>query len=219
MREHIKEVILSMILIAMIVTGYIWIDNLPTVQRVQRQEVVYKQSYSAEEWQQVESWKQIYIEEELTVQQETQPVKEDCYIESIPLTQELQNWIFEYCQTKNISPYLVLSIIEQESDYRAELLGDNGAAIGLMQIHQRWHQERMDRLGVQDLSVPEDNIKVGVDYLVELFDAGKEVDWVLMAYNGGRAYANRHYNAGKVSDYAKEVIARAAELQKEADDT
>lgn len=179
--------------------------------------------YTADDWNQIEAERTSYraAQEENNRQQKatvTNFKKEITYIESIPLDAGLQNWIFEHCNKNSISTYLIFALIEKESDYDSDLIGDNGQAFGLMQIQKQWHQERMDRLGVTDLMEPEQNITVGIDYLVELFQTGHEVDWVLMAYNGGPAYADRNRDNGTVSSYATEIIERAEQLRKEAED-
>lgn len=124
----------------------------------------------------------------------------------VPLNEDLQDHIFAVCNWYDIDPALVIAVIEKESDFRPKLMGDNGAAYGLMQVQLKWHKDRMISLGYSDLLDPYANITVGVDYLAELFERGKPVEWVLMAYNGGPSYANRKYNAGEVSDYARKVL-------------
>lgn len=179
--------------------------------------------YTAEDWNQVEAERAAYraaLEENNWKQKVTvtNMKKEITYIESVPLDAGLQKWIFEHCNKNAISTYLIFALIEKESDYDTDLIGDNGQAFGLMQVQEQWHWERMARLGITDLMEPEQNITVGIDYLVELFRTGNEVDWVLMAYNGGKAYADRNRDNGTVSSYAMEIIERAEQLRKEAED-
>ena len=108
-------------------------------------------------------------------------------------------------------------MIKRESSYRADAIGDNGKSFGLMQIQKRWHLERIKELGVTDLLDPKQNITVGVNILAELIDKcdGDDVYWVLMAYNGGVAYANRLTNNGTISEYAQYITERAWELERE----
>lgn len=177
--------------------------------------------YTADDWNQIEAEQAAYraaLEENNQKQKATNTKKEITYIESVPLDVGLQKWTFEHCKKNSISTYLIFALIEKESDYDTDLIGDNGQAFGLMQIQKQWHQERMARLGITDLMEPEQNITVGTDYLVELFRTGHEVDWVLMAYNGGPAYADRNRDNGTVSSYATEIIERAEQLRKEAED-
>lgn len=116
--------------------------------------------------------------------------------------QTFEEWLKEYCYSKHISPYLVMAVIETESKGQTDIIGDNGNSFGLMQIQKRFHTERMDKLGVNDLLDPKQNVIVGVDILLELFRQNDNINWVLMAYNGGVAYANRMQY---VSRYALDV--------------
>ena len=148
-------------------------------------------------------------EQETTTQQETtteQPTTTDIEVEietvsepvyklcGIPLEQDLQVWLFGYCEKKGISPYLVMAMCERESQYNSREVGDNGESFGMMQIQPKWHQQRMGRLGCYNLLDPQENIIIGIDILLYLFDKSDDVAWVLMAYNGGEDYANINYN-------------------------
>ena len=142
-------------------------------------------------------------------------VTEKAYIPiDIPMEAEFQEWIYTYCNEKDISPAVVIAIIEKESNYNSNAIGDEGSSIGLMQIYHKFHEERAERLGVTNLFEPKQNIKVGVDYLLELFEENPEPAWVLNAYNGGRAYANRKENAGEVTEYSVDILDRAAVLER-----
>ena len=85
-----------------------------------------------------------------------------------------------------------------------------------MQIDPRFHQERMDRLGVTKLTDPKENILVGVDYLAELFREYKDIYGVLMFYNAGYSDENglRAWEEGRYSDYALRVAERSEELER-----
>ena len=132
----------------------------------------------------------------------------------IPMEEELQEYIFTYCNEQNISPAIVISIIEKESNYNEKAIGDDGESFGLMQIYQKFHTDRIERLGATDLLDAKQNVKVGVDYLMELFKENPEPAWVLNAYNGGRAYANRKLSAGEETEYSVNILDRAAVLER-----
>jgi soluble lytic murein transglycosylase-like protein len=131
----------------------------------------------------------------------------------IPLDEELQIWVFDYCKDKHINPYLVFAMCERESNYNADAVGDSGNSLGIMQIQPKWHQWRMDKLGLFDWMDATQNIMIGIDILLDLYSKNDDTAWVLMAYNGGVAYANRHYEAGNISEYAEYIMARAEELE------
>lgn len=161
-----------------------------------------------------------FIEVETTTQKETEIAIEKTEIavdevkfipiSEIQLEAEMQEWIWNYCNDKNISPALVMAIIERESSCNSNCIGDYGNSFGYMQIYKKWHIDRMEKLGVTDLLDGKQNIMVGVDYLLELFQENSDATWVLSAYNGGRAYANRKSD----TDYSVDVLDRSAVLER-----
>ena len=128
------------------------------------------------------------------------------------INSSLGEWVIEYSASKNIDPFLIFAIAERESGLNPNAVGDNGASIGLMQIQPRWSRERMKRLGVDDLREPRGCVKVAIDILLEYKEKDSDLYFVLMAYNGGMAYAKRNINAP--SDYALKVSERAVELSR-----
>ena len=128
--------------------------------------------------------------------------------------EEKEAWI-DYieiiCQERGICPELVEAIIERASGWDPEAV--NGDCIGLMQVSEKWHRERMERLGVTDLTGPYDNILVGVDYLSELFERYEDVGAVLMKYNGDSRLPE-YLETGEMSEYAEKILTRSAELER-----
>lgn len=132
----------------------------------------------------------------------------------VPLNEDLQTYIFELSEGIEIDPAIVIAIIEKESNYDASAVGDHGRSLGLMQIQFRWHTARMAELGCDDLLDARQNIKVGIDILADLLEEGESIEWVLMAYNGGHAYADRLASEGRVSEYANKIIEITNELER-----
>lgn len=154
------------------------------------------------------------VEEESTeVTEPATPAEPEVEYFDVPLSEDLQDYIFEVCEAYDIDPSIVVAVIWKESTYNASAMGDNGRAYGLMQVQPRWHRERIKRLGVTDLLDPYQNILVGVDYLAELYHNRGSMKWALMAYNGGPDYANRMTKSGSVSGYAKAVLKKQGELK------
>lgn len=126
---------------------------------------------------------------------------------------ELESWqayIEVVCEQKDICPEFVQALIETESSWKAD--ARNGDCVGLMQISEKWHQDRMEKYGVTDLTDPYDNILLGIDYLAELFRHYEDPAMVLMVYNGdSRAW--RFWETGEMSEYAVRILDRAAELE------
>lgn len=132
----------------------------------------------------------------------------------VPLEEPLQDRIFELCEERGIDPAIIVAMIERESRFRASIKGDHGRSYGLMQIQPKWHQKRANELGCPDLLNPYHNVTVGIDLLGDLIETGGSLEWALMAYNGGAAYANRLAARGEVSNYAKAVLSNAEKLYK-----
>ena len=132
---------------------------------------------------------------------------------NVPLDAELQLHVIHICENYAIDPAIVFAMIEQESQYNADIIGDSGRSFGLMQVQPRWHAERMERLGVTNLLDPYQNVLVGIDYLAEMLERGKGLYWALMAYNGGASYANRMMDADKISDYVCDVIVKSERIK------
>lgn len=123
---------------------------------------------------------------------EAVPMEYDPVREDIPLDADTQRLLYKACDETGIRYELALAVIEQETNFR-NIAGDGGESQGYMQIQEKWHWDRMERLGVDDLTDPYSNFLVGCDFLAEL--CGKyEIEEALTAYNRGTpgqsAYAN-----------------------------
>lgn len=137
------------------------------------------------------------------------------FIEGCPLSKKQQRKIFKICARANISYEFVMAVIYTESRFDADCVSDNGESVGLMQIQERWHRPLMAKLGCTNLKNPIHNVRVGVALLQSHCKKYKEPAWALMAYNGGGAYAERMIAKGEVSEYAKKVLQKAQEYEKE----
>lgn len=124
----------------------------------------------------------------------------------LPLRAEVQLEIEQMCADRDINPAIVVAMIYHESRYDEKAIGDACNSYGLMQIQPRWHQARMDKLGVTDLLDGVQNVRVGIDYLDELLHTyGGDYSKALTAYNQG------HYS-GAVTQYAKSVLEKAERM-------
>lgn len=124
---------------------------------------------------------------------------------------QIDGYIKEICASYGVDPYLVQSIVYHESRYNPK--AKNGACVGLMQVSTRWHSGRAEKLGITNFYDPYSNIRLGVDYIAELFTQTSDPAHVLMIYNMGHSKATELYKSGVVSKYAKSVIARADSLR------
>lgn len=143
----------------------------------------------------------------------------DPTIYDVPLSDELQAYIANLCEEHHIEPEIVIGLIEKESTFNPDAVGDNGNSLGLMQIQPKWHKERMERLGCDDLLDPFQNVTVGVDILSELIDGYGDTERALMVYNAGATGAyNKWFQYGVYSnEYSSGVLANATKLTPKED--
>jgi aryl carrier-like protein len=136
----------------------------------------------------------------------------------VPLAAETQWAIFEQCGQDADLFCSVMAIAEVESDFDANLLGDGGDSIGMMQINTRWHTGRMEALGVTDLTDPVQCAAVAIDYLLELegiLEAGPGDQGLYVGYNAGPSRAKRTSSTA----YSREVMAVYQEYIEEMEET
>ena len=112
----------------------------------------------------------------------------------------------------NMCPEMIQSACFKESSFNR--YAENGGCIGIMQVNPDWHRDRMDRLGVTDLYDIRSNMLVGVDYLHELIEQYEDISVALMKYNGDSRAEKLISGNGDVSEYAEELLAISAELER-----
>lgn len=141
----------------------------------------------------------------------------DCreQIYPVPLDAALQAHIVSKSGEYGIDPAIIFAMIDLESKYNINAVGDGGKSIGLMQIQPRWHKERMERLGASDLADPYQNVTVGIDYLAELLEKYGDIEMALVGYNAGPTGAKKQYFDRGVysSKYSREVMENSDKLR------
>lgn len=123
--------------------------------------------------------------------------------------------ICEYVGKKySIDPILLQAIVFVESDYKVNCDGTSGDK-GLCQIVERFHMERMEKLNITDIYEPYSNILLCADFIAELKSSkyGGDIYFVLMAYNMGLSGATKHYEDGRISEYAYKVVNKYEKLK------
>lgn len=144
-----------------------------------------------------------------------EPAPEPNPIYNVPLDENLQLYTIQQCEEHNIDPAVVIAMIWQESRYSADAVGDNGNSIGLMQIQERFHHERMAELGCTDLFNPYDNVTVGIDILSALIDKyDGNVEMALMTYNAGPTGAYRNWFSQGIytNSYSQSVLEKSQKI-------
>lgn len=135
-----------------------------------------------------------------------------CASEETYISETAYNACIKYGEEYNICPEILMSVIEKESSGQAD--AENDGCKGLMQINEKFHVDRMKKLGCNNIFDEEQNIHVGANYLSELFEEYEDIYIVLMCYNMGESKANELVSRGIYeSDYAVWICERSAELE------
>lgn len=107
------------------------------------------------------------------------------YREDVPLTYLEQDLLQSACEEAGVDYALALAVIERETGFR-NVMGDDGASAGYMQVQARWWSGLMDELGVTDLMDPYGNFRVGCTILAQHIERYGLPD-ALTVYNAGHA--------------------------------
>lgn len=114
---------------------------------------------------------------------------------SVPLDYDTQTTIWEMCGQNKLLFCTVMAIAQKETRFDTDVIGDNGNSIGMMQINTKWQADRIEALGVTDLTDYRQNVAVALDYIAwiaeRLFPEAPELTYgsnaLFMAYNSGYA--------------------------------
>ena len=127
------------------------------------------------------------------------------------ISEEYQNYCEEIGEMYCVCPELLMAMIETESSGNPD--ATNGTCKGLMQVSEKWHRDRMERLGVKDIYDPYGNILVATDYLMELAEKYEDLGLVLDLYNGN-SKATQNAEHGVLSEYAAKILHRTEMLER-----
>jgi hypothetical protein len=162
------------------------------------------------EWKNISEEPEVTIEEEslervgLIVETETTTTMPPEKIVDVPLDATTQRWLFNECESRNVDFFIIIAMIEIESNYNENAVNDNGTCIGYMQLNPNYHSHGMN------IEAPLSNLLAGVITMQNLLEhSGYDYTWSLNAYNGGGAYAD---GVGETY-YSSKVIERAEVLK------
>ena len=135
--------------------------------------------------------------------------------EDVDLSAEEQITLQRVCDEDDVCYEFALAMIESESRFQKDALGDRGRSVGYFQINkanwQRWKDKGLD------VYEPMDNLQIGVHMLHELAEKYTDPYEVIICYKAGEGRGKKLYEAGKfkTSQYDCEAIcARAAEWER-----
>lgn len=133
-----------------------------------------------------------------------------CAEEKVSVPEDVKAISEELGQANNICPETIQAICWVESRFQPD--AENGGCVGIMQVAPKWHKERMDRLGVTNLTDMRQNMLVAVDYLAELVEDEEDMEEALMRYHGESRIQER-LDSGEMSAYVESVLTLSAELE------
>jgi len=131
----------------------------------------------------------------------TQAVQKEDFILDIPLSEELQEELYEASEEFGVDYYIMVALIDKESKFE-NVVSDNGDSYGYCQIQPKWWYGLMVEIGATDLTLAEDNFRVGCAIISRLTEKHKSVEGALVEYNQGS------YN-GSSTSYSREIIENA----------
>jgi soluble lytic murein transglycosylase len=124
-----------------------------------------------------------------------------------------------HARNYKLDPALIAAVIYQESKFRPSVRSASGA-VGLMQLMPATARGIALRTGgsrfrVDDLLVPEINVRYGSWYLRHLIDRYGDQHWALAAYNAGQRNVDRWRAEGSGIEFpeTRRYVERVEELK------
>lgn len=163
----------------------------------------------------VETVERVEIVEVPMYEAEALPADIEVKYYNIPLSHNLQKFIYEICADSECPISLILAVIEVESEFDQEIESDTGDR-GLMQINEINYDQLAEEYRSADMFNPYQNVFCGVKILstyIEKYDG--DFTKALMCYNLGEYGARKAWESGIDStDYTDKVLARMEVYQK-----
>ncbi len=124
---------------------------------------------------------------------------------------KLAKTINEHCDQYDLDPFLILAVIQVESNFSPRAVSNKGA-IGLMQVTPSTAEYLAEKLGIsirgnKSLHDPFINVRLGIYYLSLLQDRFDNIEHALLAYNFGPGRFEESKDQVILgSSYAKRVL-------------
>jgi len=162
--------------------------------------------------EQIEVLEIIINNQEVRIREAAEP---QARIYDIPLSEELQEFTYQLCKENNLDYELVLAMMDQESDYREDVISPTND-FGIMQINAVNHDWLSETLNIDDFLDAKQNIAAGLFMLKDLTTRYEDLHQVLMAYNHGEYGAQKKWEEGIFeTTYSRGIIQRKNELKEE----
>lgn len=137
-------------------------------------------------------------------------------IKNCPWSKATQKKIANICNKKSISFELLMSMAYTESRYNETAVGDGGKAYGAWQIHPTVWGAVINDLGYDNVDmykvIPAATVTAHI--MRAHFEQYDDIEYAVMAWNGGGRYSFSMIDAGRTSQYAREIIDRTSRYEK-----
>lgn len=134
----------------------------------------------------------------------------------LPLDDELQIYMEERCTDLEINFFLAASLMESESSFNPEAVGDSGRSVGLFQVNKCWWTYMAEH-GI-DVHEPRGNIDAGLRVLRGLMDDyPDDVSAVIQCYKCGQTRGEELMREGIYLSCIEDIVNQAIEWQTKED--
>lgn len=116
--------------------------------------------------------------------------------EDVPLPEDMQIFMQQECKELDLSYEFALALMETESSFNPDAVGDGGRSVGYMQINQCNWQRMADDYGL-DVADEKENVAAGLRILRELFDQNTDPYYVILCYKAGTGNGAKLYEQKK----------------------
>ena len=142
------------------------------------------------------------------------PVEPDVKYFDVPLSEDLQDYIFSLCESNNVPAALIMAMIETESSFSPNVISGTND-YGLMQINAVNHEWLSEEYGITDPLDPYQNVFCGITIIAgHLEKTDGDVTNALMCYNCGPTGAQRLWDKGIYStSYTEKIEERMAKYE------
>ena len=125
----------------------------------------------------------------------------------VPISDDLQFFIQEWCKEYGVVPKLVLAMMSVESNFRPNAYNADTDCCGLMQINTVNLPVLQEKLGVTDLFNAYENAMGGIYLLRQALNYDGDTEHALMIYNCGIGNAKKLFYKGIHStEYSRKVL-------------
>lgn len=143
------------------------------------------------------------------------PVAEEVTYFNVPLSHNLQRYIYEVCADENVPVSLVIAMIDQESKFDPEAVSET-EDYGLMQINTINHEWLAEEYRTADMLDPYQNVFCGIKMIGSYIQNYKDYSSALMAYNMGDYGAKKAWENGiKSTSYSEGILALMQQYERE----